>query len=234
MRASARERSGEVDARIVEGGLLALFVVLLAKEAGLPIPIPSDLLMVLAGAQAASGAFAVGELALAVLVAVALGASAQFLLVRAAGRRVVERAGPRVGLDARTLERAAARLRARGAAGVFFMLNVPGARAGVIVAAALAGLRFRDVALGAIPGSSVFHAWHVALGYAIGPAAVALLGGIGALLLVLGALAAFGLAAWFWLRRRGAVRAFTEAACPACLAATVLRERRGALPQVTS
>lgn len=53
-----------------------------------------------------------GELALAVAVAVVVGQSVQFLVVRGAGRRIVERLGPRVGLDAARLEAIAAKLRA--------------------------------------------------------------------------------------------------------------------------
>jgi membrane protein DedA with SNARE-associated domain len=204
-------------------GLLALFVVMLLKESGVPVPVPSDLLMLLAGAQAAAGAFGVPELAVAVLIAVFVGATVQFLAVRTVGRRLVESVGPRLGLDPSRVERGAERLRRRGALGVFLGLNVPGARAGVVVAAGLARLAYGPFAGAAVAGSAVFHGWHIALGYLAGPAAAALLGP-GALV-VLAVLAALGLIAWLLLRARArtTVRAWSEAACPACLLLTATR-----------
>ena len=37
-------------------GLVAIFVIMLLKEIGLPIPIPGDLIMLVTAAQAAAGA----------------------------------------------------------------------------------------------------------------------------------------------------------------------------------
>lgn len=214
-------------------GLIAFFVVLLAKESGIPVPVPSDLLMIAAGVQAATGAIGLGELALAVAVAIAVGQSLQFLAVRGAGRRLVERVGPRVGLDAVRLEAIAAKLRAGGPMSIFVGLNLPGARAGVIAAAGLAGFSYASFAPAAIAGTGVFHAWHVALGFLVGPAAVDLLATIGLqLVAAVAALAVLGAAGWLLLRRRGgqaakasAARQWTEAACPACLASTLIERR---------
>lgn len=212
-------------------GLLALFAVLLAKESGIPIPVPSDLLTIAAGVQAATGAVGLGELAVAVAIAVAVGQSIQFLVVRGAGRRIVERLGPRVGLDAARLEAVAARLRAGGPASIFLGLNVPGARAGVIVAAGLAGFSYSSFAPAAIAGTGVFHAWHIALGFLVGPAAVDLLAAIGLQLVVaVAALAVLGGVGWLLMRRREGAKAtrlrqWTEAACPACLASTLIERR---------
>ena len=46
-------------------GVLAIFVVMLLKEIGVPIPVPSDLLMVGAGVQLATGAYSAVALLLA-------------------------------------------------------------------------------------------------------------------------------------------------------------------------
>lgn len=213
-------------------GILALFVVFLAKESGFPVPIPSDLLMIAAGVQAGTGAIGLGELTLAILVAVVVGQSLQFLVVRAAGRRIIERVGPRVGLDLARLEAIAEKLRAGGPASIFVGLNLPGARAGVIPAAGLAGFSYASFAPAAIAGTGTFHAWHVALGYLVGPAAADMLKAIGLqLVIAVGALALLGAIGWFLVHRRAGhdasgKRQWTEAACPACLASTLL-ERRG-------
>ena len=67
-------------------GVLAIFVVMLLKEIGVPIPVPSDLLMVGAGVQLATGAYSAVALLLALAIAVFVGASIQYLLARSAGR----------------------------------------------------------------------------------------------------------------------------------------------------
>lgn len=216
-------------------GLAAIFAVLLLKEAGLPIPVPSDLLMITAGVQAATGLFGLRELALAMLVAVAVGSTVQFLLVRSAGRAIVYRLARYVGLQAERLDAFSERLRSRGAMGVFVGLNLPGARAGVIAAAGLAGLSFASFSPAAIAGESTFHAWHIALGFVIGPTAATLLDALGVQLVAgFAAFAALGAVGWVVVRaRRVRVeptkatggRQWTEAACPACLASAILERR---------
>ncbi|MBI2911421.1 MAG: hypothetical protein HYY05_04705 [Chloroflexi bacterium] len=112
------------------------------------------------------------------------------------------------------------------------------------MAAGLAGLAYRAVMPVAVAGNTVFYGWHIALGFVAGPSAAALLEGMNLPLLpvVLG-LALLGLALWLVLRgrrRAGApeeaaldrLHAWTEAACPACLAATAL-QRLSARPETT-
>lgn len=72
-------------------GVIAIFVVMLLKEIGIPVPVPSDLLMVGAGVQIASGSYGAIELTAALAIAVLVGGSIQFLLARSAGRAVVYR-----------------------------------------------------------------------------------------------------------------------------------------------
>ncbi len=216
-------------------GLLAIFVVMLLKEAGIPIPVPSDLVMITAGVQAAAGAYSLLDLILAIEIAIVVGGSTQFLLTRGAGRAAIYRVGRYVGLTPARLDRAAARLRDRGPLAIFLGLNLPGARAGMVVAAGLAGLSYRSIAPAMVAGNTVFHGWHVALGFLVGPSAALLLEGasLPILLVVLG-LALLGLAGWLLLRRRQArraeptsgalepLRSWTEAACPACLTISAL------------
>ncbi len=229
---------------IAGSGLLALFVIMLLKEVGVPIPVPSDLLMITAGVQAATGSFSLAHLTLVLLVAIFIGGTVQFFLVRKVGRAALYRSGRRFGLSPERVEHAMARLRARGPLAVFLGLNTPGARAGIIVAAGLAELPYPRFAPAMVAGSAVFYGWHIALGYLVGPSATTLLTGIhvppG---LVLAGLAALGLGGWLVLRGRrtastaassgsdessdagDAARNWTEAACPACLAFSALSRR---------
>lgn len=206
-------------------GVAAIFVLMLVKEIGVPVPVPSDLLMVGAGVQMAAGAYGPVELGIALAIAVLIGGSIQFLLARSAGRAVVYRLGARVGIGAAALDRAVAGMSSGGGRAVFIGMNVPGARAAVIPAAGLARLSFPPFAVATVAGSLTFYGWHVALGYVVGPAAAALVERYATLAAgVVVLLAAAGAVGWYLLRHRGtAARSWTEAACPACLAVTALR-----------
>jgi membrane protein DedA with SNARE-associated domain len=214
-------------------GLLAIGVIMLLKEIGVPVPVPSDLIMITAGVQLAAGDYGLVELALALGAAMLLGGSLQFFLVRGAGREVAYRLGGRIGLSRERLDKAMAALQQRGPLAVFLGLNLPGARAGIIPAAGLVGMPYPTFSPAMLSGSGVFYAWHIALGYVLGPSALALLEGANLpLLLVVAALAVLGLGGWLLLCRRRASRSaieelheWTHAACPACLAIAAVSAR---------
>ncbi|MEK7328168.1 MAG: DedA family protein [Chloroflexota bacterium] len=225
-------------------GLLAILVVMLLKEVGVPVPVPSDLIMITAGVQAATGSYGLLELFLAIEFAMLVGGSAQFLIARGAGRQFIYRIGRFIGLTQERLDRAMAMLQKRGSFAIFIGLNVPGARAGIIPAAGLAGLTYPAFAPAMISGSSLFYGWHIALGFIVGPSATTLLENLHLPLgPVVAGLAGLGLVGWFALRllkrrKPGAtpepetstldqLHSWTEAACPACLAITAVQQLRG-------
>ncbi|MBI4220394.1 MAG: VTT domain-containing protein [Chloroflexi bacterium] len=215
--------------------LPSILVLMLVKEAGVPLPIPSDLIMIAAGAQAAVGGVSLIGLVVAVEIAIIVGGTTQFGLARGPGRAFLYRYGRFLGLTRERLDGVSALFRRRGTLAVFLSLNVPGARAGAVAGAGLAGLSYRRFVPALIAGSTLFYAWHVALGYAIGPAAETVIANLSIRLAagVIG-LGVLGLLGWILLRRLRGVRgkkqiepapvlAWSEAACPGCLAATALR-----------
>jgi membrane protein DedA with SNARE-associated domain len=220
-------------------GLLAILVVMVLKEVGIPVPVPSDLIMITAGVQAATGVYSLFELLIAIEAAMIVGGSIQFFLARGMGRAFIYRVGRFIGLTQERLDQAMSALQRRGAVGVFLGLNIPGARAGIIPAAGLAGLTYPAFAPAMISGSSIFYGWHIALGYIVGPSATALLENLHLPILpVVAGLAVLGLIVWLFMRgrRKGAATAeestidrlhsWTEAACPACLAITAYQKLR--------
>ena len=220
-------------------GVLAIFVVLVVKEIGVPLPIPSDLILLTAGVQAATGAYAFLPLLLAVEAALLIGGSVQFLLARSVGRQFVYRVGSKIGLSAARLDSAGAFLQKRGPLAIILGLNIPGVRAAIIPSAGLAGFAYRVFAPAQFAGSSIFYGWHLALGYLLGPSALILLGRLNLPIvpLLLG-LALLGLIVWLVLRARrkagaaaeqgtlDSLHAWTEAACPACLAVAAVQRVR--------
>ena len=93
-------------------------------------------------------------------------------------------------------------------------------------------MAYRVFAPAMILGSSLFYGWHIALGFIIGPSAATLLNHLNLPLLpIFLGLALLGLVIWLVLRRRRKaatampaestlerLHAWSEAACPACLA----------------
>lgn len=230
---------------------LGLLGLLLAKEAGVPIPVPGDLLVIGAGI-AAAGSAATAPLQLgAILAAGLLGGSVQFLLVRGAFRRPLLALLARLGVPPQRLEALAARLQRAGARGVAVARATPGVRIGAIAASGLAALPYPAFLGGLVLGNTVFVGAHFALGYVLGPPALALLaraGGIGLAIAGLALLSGAGALGWRWLRLRqprsphataGAAvsgstsdipgaGAWLEASCPACIAVSVIRAGRTA------
>jgi membrane protein DedA with SNARE-associated domain len=231
---------------IVESyGLVAVCVVLFLKGAGLPIPIPGDVLLLGTAAQAASGRFVLWQAFVAVLLAILLGGAMQYMFARGGGRRAVYRFGSYVGLTPARLDAAAGTVRRAGVVGIALLVLTPGVRSAAIPACGLASVPWRIFVPGLVVGSSVDIALHFALGIA-GNRVVAVLFNpslvpwiiVGVLVL----LAAGGLLGWMLLRRRqgsrrqppsggSAIDAWQQAACPVCLALGVALRPGGLLEE---
>ena len=226
--------------------VIGLVGLLFVKEAGVPVPIPGDLLVLGAGV-AAAGAGIGGPLELAaILVAGFAGGSIQFLLIRGTLRERLLRLLARLGVSRERLDNLADSLRRRGAGGVAIARATPGLRVGAIAASGIAGLRFGVFLPGLVLGNTLFVGGHFALGYVVGPPALSLVAGSGGALVLVGlavALADLGALAWATLRRRArrsagissgrglgidlaGYGAWAEAACPACLAISLVGSER--------
>jgi membrane protein DedA with SNARE-associated domain len=212
-------------------GLVGL---LLVKEAGLPVPVPGDLIVVGTGAALASEPpLAVAVLVL-ILVAGWVGGTVQFMIMRRALREALLRLLERIGIGRARLDALAARLRRSGARGVAVARMTPGVRVGAIAASGLADLPTSSFVRGLVVGNAVFVTAHYALGFALGASAGQVIGAVsGAALPVAAAvvvLAVIGAAGWWLLRRVRGRRspggagfgAWADAACPACLALAVV------------
>ena len=224
-------------------GLAAIFGIMLLKELGIPVPIPGDLIMLGAAARAAQGKFnSQGGLVavfIAFLIPMFIGGIIQYSIAKGPGRQFVYRIGKLIGLTKERLDRAMETVRKGGMAAVALGLTTPGVRMATTPASGLAELPIRTFAPGLVLGSAFFLAWHFAIGY-LGGAALALLNApLPVLAGILVAVIAVGIAGWLMVRsiRRkragGAVLpntygAWADAACPACIAITLIRETKTA------
>ena len=204
-------------------GVPGLLGLLLAMEAGVPIPVPSDLVMLLLGERVSAGVLPLWLAALALELVAVVGTGALFLAARGPGRALLRRVGPRLGLTGPRLARAAGLLERRGWPALSSGRTTPGLRTVTVVAAASSGARVGRALPALVLGSSVFLQAHLLLGYALGPAARELLERARLPVLVVAAVALVATATLL-LRRRGTrmTRILAEGACPVCLALGVL------------
>lgn len=210
---------------------LSLAGLLLVKEAGIPIPIPGDLLVI--GAGVASAGNPVGAVAVLIVILIAgyIGGGIQFTLARGALRRPLIALLTRFGVPQARIDALADRLRRGGARGVAIARATPGLRVPAIAASGVAALPMRDFAPGLVIGNTLFVGLHFLLGFVLGVPAVALIERYGLALIAGGVLllAVAGAIGWVIVRRRrgaaaGATtfNAWADAACPACLGVALL------------
>lgn len=220
---------------LASAGLLAVVGLILVKEAGLPVPVPGDLIVIGAGVAAARGEFdPLSTVALIVLASVG-GGVVQYALIRSIGRPTVLRLLGRV-TSADRLDRQTERLRRGGARSVAMARSTPGVRIVAVAASALAAVPAAAFVLGLAIGNAVFITAHFGLGYVLGEPIVRVVGGALGPLAVAGlVLAALGAAGWFLISgHRGRARTgvpaaivdWADACCPACLSLAVLESRR--------
>ena len=207
---------------------------LLVKEAGVPIPIPGDLLVIGAGVATASDPFGALIVLTMILVSGYMGGVLQFVAVRGALRGPLIRLLSKFGVSPARIEGMAGRLRRGGARGVAIARATPGVRVPAIAASGVAGLPMRSFGPGLVVGNTLFVSAHFLLGFVVGVPAAALVQSaapivaIGAVVLF----AALGAVGWLIVRRRrrhpaqmedADYAAWADASCPACVSVALLR-----------
>ena len=211
-------------------GLLAIVGLILVKEAGLPIPVPGDLIVIGAGVAAGRGDMDPAVALVALVVASIVGGVIQFGLLRSVARPALLRLLSRVTSTER-IDGQAERLRRGGVRSVAVARSTPGVRIVAIAASALADLPAAVFVAGLAAGNALFIAAHFGLGFLLGEPVLSVVGGaLGPIAIVGVALAVLGAVGWIVVsrRRRGAqlrplaiAGDWADACCPACLALAV-------------
>jgi membrane-associated protein len=202
-------------------GVAAACAIMLIKAAGVPIPIPGDVILLATAARAAEGKVLLWQAFVVLLLALTLGGTVQFFVARGPARTLVTRYGSRVGLTEGRLNHVAASVKRGGLFGIGLGVLTPGVRTAVVPACGLTGIPLRLFLPGLALGSAIDLGLHFAIGYAgsgllatiVQPAPV----------LVVAVLAVVGLGAWLIIGRRRhastevAINAWAQATCPVCL-----------------
>jgi membrane protein DedA with SNARE-associated domain len=220
---------------LASAGLLAVVGLILVKEAGLPVPVPGDLIVIGAGVAASRGDLDPSTTLALIVLASIVGGIVQYALVRSVARPVLLRILGRV-TSADRLDRQTERLRRGGARSVAVARSTPGVRIVAIAASALAAIPPLAFVAGLAIGNALFIAAHFGLGFVLGEPILAAVGGALGPLAIAGVLLALvGVVAWFVIsRRRGrtmatapaTIAAWADACCPACLSLAILEAPR--------
>jgi membrane protein DedA with SNARE-associated domain len=227
-----------IDMFLIHYGLLAVFLIMLIKTIGVPIPIPGDVIIFTAAVRVAQGKLVGWQVFLAILVALVLGGLIQFVLARGPGRGILYRFGRFVGLTKPRIDAASEKVRKGGVPGLALAILVPGVRGAAVTAAGLADLALSRFLIGLALGSLFFLSLHFFLGY-VGSSALFALGRLfplgGVILVVLALLVVVYILWVVAVRRQKAARAelekmqseetnaaalevWHEGICPVCLA----------------
>jgi membrane protein DedA with SNARE-associated domain len=142
----------------------ALFFLVLVEEAGVPIPIPGDTLVMLAGLEhhktVPYAAAVIGFSSLAVFI----GSSLLFLLARRGGRPVLEKYGKYLHLNQHRLDRIERWVARRGRVALVFGRLTPGLRMPTTVMAGLSGVPYSVYAPTAAVAALFWSAFYFTLG----------------------------------------------------------------------
>ncbi len=198
----------------------AAVAIILATEAGVPVPFPADVVLLGLGERAGAHVVPLWVVMVSLEAVVIAGTCVLFFMARRLGHGLVQRFTARHPAIGTQIERARRTLDRRGSVGLVAGRATPGLRTVTVLVAALSAIP-AGVALAAlILGGSIFVQGHVLLGYAIGPAARTALKGLPFLgIAIIGVLVLAGFASWIVRRGRSAGRrGWEEGSCPACLA----------------
>jgi membrane protein DedA with SNARE-associated domain len=152
--------------------LLSVTAIQFLISAGVPLPVPVGLLIVLLGAQAREGTISLWLAWLALTVASVLGASLLFAFVRWICPADILRYGRFLGLTEQLLDRAEAELNERGQPAIFLARLLPGLGRAIVVVCAVMGLPFRKFWPAVTVAAVVYTGASLALGFLFGPAVI--------------------------------------------------------------
>jgi membrane-associated protein len=186
-------------------GLLAAFVFLLIEEAGVPVPVPGDFLMLYLGVRAGEGRVPLWQAIAVMEAATLIGATVLYVAARVAGRGLVYRYGRFIRLTPDRLDSAEHWLTKHGTRAVFLGRLVPGLRIVTAVACGVfsvpAPIFLPAMGLGAL----LYIVVYTLLGYYIGQPVLGLLEQLHLPLGLLGSLVPLAIIVWWTVQARQGV-----------------------------
>jgi membrane protein DedA with SNARE-associated domain len=155
--------------------LIAILIAVFLEELGIPMPIPTDLLIVLAGVKVAGSPEAFVRWFLLLNAASAAGASGLYMIIHRGGRPLIDRYGRYIHMGPKQVERAERLLARGGWWSIAIGRAIPGLRYLAVISCGLFKVPFMRFLTAHIVGSSVYIGVFLALGSVFGPKVVELL-----------------------------------------------------------
>ena len=183
-------------------GLLAAFVFLLIEEAGVPVPVPGDVLMLVLGVHARLGITPLWQAIVVTWLGTIIGSSLLYFVSRLAGRNLVYRYGRFIRLTPERLEWAERWLKKHGSRAVFVGRLVPGLRIVTAVACGVFDVPYRVFFPAMALGAMVYILVYTLLGYYLGVPVLNLLEKVHIPFSLLGSLVPLTLILWWAFRAR--------------------------------
>jgi membrane protein DedA with SNARE-associated domain len=147
----------------------AIFLILLLEESGIPLPLPGDLMVVLAGVRVQQGQMSLGVAVLLLESATLIGSSILYWLARRGGRPVLYRYGQWLHLAPDRLAAAERFLRRYGWLAIVVGRLVPGLRILISLVAGVFAVPYPVFLPALALGASVYLLVLFGLGYVAGP-----------------------------------------------------------------
>src|SRR5919199_6428986 len=192
-------------------GLVAAFVFLLIEEAGVPVPVPGDFLMLILGVRARQGDVPLWQAIATMEAATVIGATFLYAAAHLAGRGLVYRYGRFVRLSPERLDRAEHWLSQHGSRAGFLGRLVPGLRIVTAVACGVFQVPFTVFFPAMSLGALLYILVYTLLGYFLGPPVLSLLEKVHIPFGLLGSLVPLGLLLVWTFRTRQALGRRTTA-----------------------
>lgn len=153
---------------IARHGFIVILTAVLVEEFGVPMPIPTDILIILAGIESGGSLPRLVLWFFALSCASAVGATGLYFVVRKGGRPLVDRFGRYVHLGPEQLVRGEALLERRGWLGIAIGRAIPGLRYVTVIVCGLLKVPYWRFLTAHIVGSSVYIITFLALGSVFG------------------------------------------------------------------
>ena len=142
------------------------------EEAGIPLPIPGDLVIAYYGWRAARDPYEIAQTILTCALASTVGTQLPYWLARRWGRRVTERIAFWLDFDPAKIEQVFVRFGQHGFRDVLIARLIPGLRVAVALVAGTAGVPPVQFSAGVFVAAAIYWTGWVLLGALLGPSVV--------------------------------------------------------------
>ena len=153
---------------LAEWGYIAIFLLMLVEEAGIPLPLPNEVALMYVGYLASRGELDANVAALAATLGAANGSTLLYLLAKRGGRPLLRRFGRFIHLRESGLDRAESWVARFGLLAVPLARLTPGLRIYTTVVAGILRVPFRVVVAAVVGASLVWSYFWVYLGKSLG------------------------------------------------------------------